>query len=136
MRWLKEDQLLLQQDYSYDQLRQRYAMYCLYHATGALEWTNTTGWKRKGVPECRWFGVTCDSNGFVDRLNLRNNGLLGQIPPEVGLIPKLTVFNINGNPGVKGSIPDSVCHLARMERELDIKVDCLAVDCSCCSTCD
>jgi hypothetical protein len=132
-RWLLEDDLV--EDYTYDELQQRYAMYCLHHATNPDGWVDATGWKRKGVPECDWFGVTCNPDtGMVTRINLRNNGLEGQIPPEVSLIPDLLVFNVNANSNLTGSVPMHICDL-RSERALDIKVDCDSVTCSCCSNC-
>jgi len=132
-RWMLEDPLV--QDYSKDQLQQRYAMYCLHHATGSNSWVDATGWKRKGVPECQWYGVTCDPvTNMVQRLNLRNNGLKGTIPPEVALIPDLSVFNVNANANLTGTVPDHVCD-AHSARGLEIKVDCTYVTCDCCSNC-
>lgn len=135
-RWLEDDSWLKEQDYTYNQLQQRYALYCLHHATGGKSWVDGTGWHRKGISECHWYGVTCDaSTGLVTRVSLRNNGLNGTIPPEVALIPSLTVFNVNSNPALKGSIPDHVCRLADNERQLEVKVDCETVECSCCAAC-
>lgn len=132
-RWLVEDDLV--KDYTYDELQQRYAMYCLHHATGnSGSWTDATGWKRKGVPECDWFGVTCDpTTGMVTRINLRDNGLVGQIPPEVALIPDLTVFNVNDNQNMTGGVPFDLC---QRSATLNIKVNCDTVTCDCCVNCD
>jgi len=132
-RWLMEDDLV--KDYTYDKLQQRYAMYSLYHATNPAEWVDATGWKRKGVPECDWYGVSCNpSTGMVTRISLRNNGLRGEIPPEVSLIPELVAFNVRSNEKLKGTIPDHICDL-HSERNLDVKVDCESVSCSCCTGC-
>ena len=136
MKWILEDRFIHNQEYTYNQLQQRYAMYCLHHASGRLGWTNSTGWKRKGMPECRWYGVTCDPNGLVTRINLRDNGLRGTVPPEVGLIPKLSVLNLNANPGLGGTMPTHVCRLTESERQLEVKVDCETVSCSCCTACN
>lgn len=132
-RLLEQDHLV--KDYTYNQLQQRYAMYCLHQATGSYSWLDASGWKRKGVPECQWFGVTCDpTTNMVQRINLRNNGLEGTIPPEVTLIPDLTVFNVNANANLTGTVPDGMCSM-HSERGLDIKVDCDYVDCECCTNC-
>lgn len=132
-RWLVEDQLV--EDYTFDQLQQRYAMYCLHHATQPDLWTQAHGWKRKGVPECEWYGVTCDPDTqMVLRINLRDNGLQGTIPPEVSLIPNLSVFNVNANSQLTGQVPSQVCDI-KTERELEIKVDCQYIACDCCSHC-
>ncbi len=132
-RWMVEDPLV--ENYTYDQLQQRYALYCLHHATQPTLWTESHGWKRKGVPECLWYGVTCDPDtNMVVRINLRNNGLQGTIPPEVSLIPQLAVFNVNANIELTGRVPSHMCDV-KSERGLDIKVDCQYVTCDCCDEC-
>lgn len=139
-RWLMEDNLLQNQEYTYDQLKQRYAMFSLYHATGASSaWQVSNGWKRKGVPECDWYGVMCDiDTQLVTRIELRNNGLTGTTPPEVSLIETLQVLNLNAN-SLTGSMPPHVCQLTEFEgsdgRTLEVKVDCATVECDCCVNC-
>ena len=135
MNWIIEDRLIHEKKYTYDQLQQRYAMYCLHHAAGGhTAWTNSTGWKRKGMPECRWYGVTCE-NRLVTRIELRNNGLRGTVPPEVSLIPKLSVLNLNANAKLTGTMPDDICRLTEVGRKLNVKVDCETLTCSCCAGC-
>lgn len=125
----------LVEDYTYDQLQQRYALYSLYYATQPTLWNESHGWKRKGVSECHWYGVSCDpTTNMVVRVNLRQNGLQGTIPPEVSLIPKLAVFNVNANSNLTGVVPDNLCDL-KAERGLEIKVDCHLVSCTCCDSC-
>lgn len=132
-RWLVEDKIV--EDYTYDQLQQRYAMFCLHHATSPTGWVDATGWKRKGVPECQWYGVTCDpKTQMVTRINLRGNGLEGEIPPEIALIPELSVFNVNANQNLTGTVPSLFCD-QESDRALDVKVDCEYVTCTCCSNC-
>ena len=132
--------------YHYDRLQQRYALYCLYFSTNNPTFNNTStslststwieekGWKRMGMDECDWYGVMCDTNGYVTRIGLRDNGLTGEFPPEIALIPpKLQVLNLNSNQDMSGSVPKDVCD--RVEQSLDIKVDCSSVECDCCSNC-
>ena len=120
--------------YTFEKLKQRYALYCLYHATSPEFWKNDKGFKRMGKDECKWFGVTCNEVGMVTRVGLRNNGLTGEIPKEVSLIPELKVFNVNANDGLSGSIHWELCMKEKWEG-LDIKVDCDNVYCKCCSNC-
>ena len=54
-------------------------------SVGDDSWTNTTGWFSK-QPPCLWYGVQCDDNGFVQGIALADNGLNGQLPPELGLL--------------------------------------------------
>jgi len=85
------------------------------------------------MPECEWHGVTCDEvTGLVTRVELANNGLRGEIPPELGLIDTLETLNLNANHNMKGSVPSHVCHLATSKNLNSVKVDENYVKCSCC----
>ena len=118
-------------DYSFEHLRQRYAMYCLHHATSPNLWKETKGWKRKYVHECKWYGVMCDEKDRVTRIELRDNGLRGEVPPELKLIDTLEVLNLNANKDLTGDMP--VCE--QKPHQLVVKADCAAVNCHCCANC-
>ena len=75
----------------------------LYNATGGAEWTNNDNWVST-EPTFKWFGVGIDTSGYVTALLLRNNQLSGEIPPELGNLPRLTVLYLRGN-GLSGCIP-------------------------------
>lgn len=132
--WNLESDAMVHQEYNLERLKQRYGMYCLYHATNEdRTWKVNNGWKRMGKDECKWYGAMCDDDGMVTRIELRNNGLEGRIPEEVSFISKLEVFNVNAN-DLSGHVPSSVCDISG-EHELNIKVDCASVSCNCCSNC-
>ena len=58
-------------------------------------WTNP--WNLND-PVCMWPGVTLDANGHVTSLVLNNNGLTGNIPPDISnLSATLTVLQIDNN---------------------------------------
>ena len=61
----------------------REALVALYNATGGPNWDSSGNWLRD-VPIGEWFGVTTDDNGHVTELNLRDNPLSGETPPELG----------------------------------------------------
>lgn len=85
--------------------------------------------------ECTWFGVKCDDDGMVTRIELRNNGLQGTfIPPELQYVTKLKVLNLRAN-DLAGAVPSSVCNLQAANAG-DFKVDCSAVTCDCCDECE
>ena len=121
--------------YEYERLKQRYAMYCLFHSANQdRTWKGNKGWKRMGMDECKWYGVMCDEEGWVTRIGLKNNGLSGEVPVEVSLIPKLGTFNVNQNDKLTGHIPQEICNIQQY-RELHVKADCTTVECSCCENC-
>ena len=121
--------------YSFEKFQQRYGMYCLYFATGHTFWTEDRGWRRMKTDECTWFGVKCDDDGMVTRIELRNNGLQGTlIPPELQYVTKLKVLNLRAN-DLAGAVPSAVCDL-QAANVGEFKVDCSAVTCTCCDECD
>ncbi|CAM6093145.1 unnamed protein product [Calypogeia fissa] len=87
------------------------------------------GWVAGGNP-CSplWKYVQC-TNGSVVELNVKNTGISGTIPSEVGLLQNLEVLDVSNIQGVessnnslKGPLPDSLAQLTRL-RSLTLKLD-------------
>lgn len=55
---------------------------CLVADMTGLEKEHTVWLSSK--PECEWYGVTCDDDNRILGLVLKDNGLIGEIPPEIG----------------------------------------------------
>ena len=66
----------------------RAALIALYNATEGGSWTTRTNWL-SGRPLDEWHGVTTDGGGRVTALDLYENGLTGEIPPELGGLSNL-----------------------------------------------
>lgn len=81
---------------------EREALIALYNSTNGDNWTRNYYWLDPKCPECRWEGVTCQF-GKVSRLNLRDNNLVGQIPPELGNLESCALILKNNK--LSGSIP-------------------------------
>lgn len=88
---------------------QRYALACIYYATYNVQtahstaagfsggWFNSNKWLA-AQNECEWYGVTCDSSGKVQTLDLSSNGLTGSFPNEVKFMKSsLLELNIEKN---------------------------------------
>ena len=60
--------------------------------------------------EARFVGLNC-SRGEVTMLNLQSRGLTGTIPTQIGLLTRLTAFNISVNL-LGGSIPTEGAEVA------------------------
>ena len=103
----------------------RKALVALYHATGGDNWKVSTNWLTD-APLDEWYGVkTIDNNrgrrctGCVDTLSLQNNGLIGEIPAELGNIVHLNLLNLSDNQ-LTGEIPMELVRITRLnELHLD-----------------
>ena len=91
---------------------ERDALTALYHATNGPEWTNSDGWLN-AVPLGEWRGVMTDDEGRVTGLNLRNNGLRGELPPQLGDLVHLEALRLNRNE-LSGAIPPELGNLANL----------------------
>ena len=90
----------------------RSALVALYEAAGGPSWTTQTNWL-SDAPLGEWYGVTTDASGRVSSLELRNNGLAGQVPPELGTLTELRTLYLPDN-GLTGSIPAELGSLTNL----------------------
>ena len=51
-------------------LRQRFILAIFYYITNGDTWSRHDNWLQPDIPECSWYGVICDSDGLVTRLEL------------------------------------------------------------------
>jgi len=109
-------------NYSRQKLAQRYALLCLYYSTYRVRtdvtdtqygygttpgWYVLSPWKSAwGDDECTWYGVACDTQGLVSRIELVDHLLTGYIPTELKLLNsgpiKVIDFTDNGGLGQGG----------------------------------
>ena len=82
----------------------------LYRATGGTSWSRTDGWLGSPVL-ATWYGVSADSLGRVEALELTGNGLSGQLPSDLGGLGRLTELRIGSN-GLSGRLPVSLARLS------------------------
>ena len=93
-------------------LNDRDALKALYHVTGGPDWDRSDRWLTD-LPMRLWYGVSTDSAGRVERLELRDNDLRGPIPPEIGKLGALTFLELSGN-DLDGSIPSEIGNLSAL----------------------
>ena len=91
----------------------RSVLVTLYEATGGSNWTKNDNWLTD-APLGEWHGVSTDESGRVQRLELRANGLTGEIPPELGALANLESLSLLRN-GLTGEIPPELGALASLE---------------------
>ena len=73
----------------------REALVALYNATDGDNWTDKTNWLTDSDLST-WFGVTV-LNGRVTELDLGENNLTGEVPPQLGNLSGLTVLSLGRN---------------------------------------
>jgi len=81
--------------------------------TGPATWTSRDGWLLS-EDYCTWFGVSCDREGQVVKINLRANGLSIGIPDALFQIPTLQYIDLGENL-LAGTIPEKICNLDNLK---------------------
>ena len=98
-------------------IRERAVLVALYNATGGPHWKDNRNWL-SDAPIGQWRGVTTVDRGRVTRLDLRDNQLDGEIPPELGRLTNLTELDLGRNQ-LGGEIPPELGRLTNLT-ELDL----------------
>ena len=91
----------------------RAALTALYHATDGPRWTRNDQWLT-AAPLSEWRGVTVDANGRVIELDLRENRLTGEMPPELGNLAALSRLYLSEN-RLHGEIPRELGNLSNLQ---------------------
>ena len=87
----------------------REALAALYDATGGVYWEKNDNWLTD-EPGSNWHGVTTDREGYVTLLDLRDNRLSGELPPELGILSRLRELRLRDNQLI-GEIPPELGNL-------------------------
>ena len=103
---------------------EREALIAFYNSTNGDNWTFNSGWKTPPLhtdgfampgTECSWSSIGCNSgNTAVEWIELYDNRLAGNLPPELGNLANLEELDIYGNQ-LTGSIPPELGKLANLK---------------------
>ncbi len=85
----------------------------LFETSDGGSWTESDGWLESNALE-RWHGVEADSSGHVVSLDLRRNGLSGEVPSVLSLLRQMTVLRLDDN-NLSGRVPGALTGLALTE---------------------
>ena len=76
-------------------LRQRFALVCLYFST--LEYPLLPSWISSDLDVCDWDVLACSNAGNVTQIGLSSQGIAGTIPPEFYFLLALSDLKMPGN---------------------------------------
>lgn len=91
----------------------REALTALYRSTGGAHWANNDNWL-SDEPGNEWHGVATGPDGHVVVLDLRDNRLYGEIPPELRNLVHLRELRLRENQ-LRGEIPPELGELSNLE---------------------
>ena len=91
----------------------RAALVAFYNATDGANWLNNSNWL-SSAPTGQWHGVTTDGDGRVIQLDLSENQLSGEIPPELASLANLEWLYLYQNQ-LSGAIPSELASLANLQ---------------------
>lgn len=91
----------------------RAALMALYEATDGANWDDATNWGTDADLD-EWYGVWTRSDGRVEQVVIRDNGLSGHIPPEVGSLGALRRLDLSDNSNLAGSVPPELGNLGEL----------------------
>ena len=96
------------------------ALVALYESTNGEQWQSNDNWSNatNTMPDAQtldsWYGVTVDTVvGRVSELRLKENGLYGEIPSELGNLSNLTNLELGHN-SLSGPIPPELGQLTQL----------------------
>ncbi|MCY4577435.1 MAG: DVUA0089 family protein [Chloroflexi bacterium] len=93
---------------------EREVLTTLYDSTGGADWENGDNWST-AESVFNWYGVGIDTGGHATALLLSDNGLSGEIPPELGSLTALRWLYLDDN-DLSGEIPPELENLINLER--------------------
>jgi hypothetical protein len=88
--------LLPDSDEARTRIAQMYGLNTMYYALNGSEWKLRDDWA-SGVDFCgdsAWYGIECNEDLIVVRLNLTDNDLMGSIPSEINGLSGLGKLNV------------------------------------------
>ncbi|MBC5621887.1 leucine-rich repeat protein [Butyricimonas hominis] len=95
----------------------RETLIAFYNATGGQNWINNANWC-SDKPLSEWYGVTCNGDGRVIKLELDGNNLIGNIPSGLGKLSELQYLGLGlgeERNQLTGNIPPELGNLTNLQ---------------------
>jgi Leucine-rich repeat (LRR) protein len=78
-------------------VQERQVLVNLYNRMGGPYWNQDDNWLNPAVTVCDWYGIDCNTDGQVQSIVLKNNGLTNGLPTDLFSLPALKVLNLSTN---------------------------------------
>ncbi len=88
-----------------------------YHAAGGPSWRHSDNWLTD-APLSEWYGVEARADDRVTSLELRENGAVGSLAPEIGRLSYIETLDLYENK-LTGRLPPELGNATRL-REIDL----------------
>jgi hypothetical protein len=70
----------------------------IYEKNNGVYWINNEGWIGTNTSQCDWYGITCDSEGYIQAIDLNFNNVTGYFPAyEIKALRRLESLKMSGN---------------------------------------
>ena len=76
---------------------ERNALKEFYDSAKGNDWTKSDNWMDPHIGHCDWHGINCNGANKTVKLELQNNGLSGNISPNIAKLSSLEVLDLNNN---------------------------------------
>jgi Leucine-rich repeat (LRR) protein len=76
---------------------ERQVLVNMYNRMGGPHWKQDVNWLNPAITVCDWFGIDCTTDGQVQSIVMKNNGLTDGLPTELFSLPALKVLNLSAN---------------------------------------
>ena len=88
------------------------ALIALYNGTNGKKWSNNEGWGNISLGIDAWKGITCNEQGAVTKIELKENNLQGVLPDVFYAFPELKTLALEKNQ-LTGVLPRSLAWLPK-----------------------
>jgi len=96
-----------------EQTRERSILNEFFQSTKGIDWLLSTDWD-SAAAHCSWWGIECNSRGFVAQMDLASNNLDGLIPTSLFGLKYLRRLDLSRN-SIAGTIPEEIGGLKRLQ---------------------
>jgi hypothetical protein len=79
-------------------LEEKQELINIYKYNNGEYWINNEGWIGTNTSQCDWYGITCDSEGYIQAIDLNFNNVTGYFPSdEIFSLSRLELLKMSGN---------------------------------------